>query len=146
MLNCWIQIALHIPPHPTMESARTKSLKCCPFCNTSFKKLGNHLPHCQERKGRAYSSLLSEKTLRKKNRTSGKKACPTCGKCFSRLNTHLCFLQVPTPPDEQPSSHTKPANYHSSNTVEPPSTKLRSSHKLVPVRLLPFRLLPSCLL
>ena len=107
----------------TMETIRTEPLKCCPFCSTAFKRLGNHLPHCQERKGRDYSSLLSEKTLQKKKKTSSKKTCPTCGKLFTRLDTHLrisASCKAPGLPNDQ-SGLTEPTNAQSSDTAEPAS-------------------------
>lgn len=61
----------------------------CPFCNSIFKKLGNHLPHCHQRNSRDYSSYLSKITINKKLKLCKKKLCPHCGKLFSRLDTHL---------------------------------------------------------
>lgn len=48
----------------------------CPFCNTLFKRVGNHLPYCKRRDGKEYSQYLAPTTLK-------------CDKCFVRLDTHL---------------------------------------------------------
>ena len=66
----------------------TPAQSTCPFCELSFKRLGNHLPHCKHRDGRDYHHLLSQKTLSKKNK-SRKQPCPICKKPFLRLDTHL---------------------------------------------------------
>ena len=63
--------------------------KSCPFCNTSFQKLGNHLPHCPKRSGKDYSCYLSQKTIDKQKSKPRRKPCPHCGKQFLRLDTHL---------------------------------------------------------
>ena len=61
----------------------------CPFCSKDgFKRLGNHLPHCQERIGKDYSQYLSAKTLTKKSKSTNK-LCPKCHRHFKRLDTHL---------------------------------------------------------
>ena len=67
------------------------NLKSCPFCKSSFKKLGCHLPKCRMREGKDYSSYLSKKTLdKRKSENKPKKArCPKCQKFFIRLETHL---------------------------------------------------------
>ena len=109
----------------TMETVRTEPLKWCPFCSTAFKRLGNHLPHCQERKGRDYSSLLSEKNLQKK-KTSSKKTCPTCGKLFTRLDTHLrisASCKAPGLTNDQ-SGLTEPTDAQSSDIAEPAPASL----------------------
>ena len=66
----------------------TELMTACPFCEKSFKRLGNHLAHCKERQGRDYSAYLSKKTLDKRS-TSGKRSCPKCHRIFIRLDTHL---------------------------------------------------------
>ena len=68
------------------------SASTCAFCHKGgFKRLGNHLPRCPERKGRDYSLFLSKKTLSKRAKSSSCKFkfCPRCHKSFSRLDTHL---------------------------------------------------------
>ena len=69
-------------------AATSPELSTCPFCDSSFKRLGCHLPLCKHRDGRDYEHLLSAKTLAKRSK-SKKKACPVCNKLFSRLDTHL---------------------------------------------------------
>lgn len=56
-----------------------ENLKPCPYCNSSFNKLGCHLPQCRMRQGRDYSTYLSEKTLVNRN------CLPACT-CFSSSN------------------------------------------------------------
>ena len=78
--------AILLPP------ATPDSYSTCPFCQkTGFKRLGNHLPHCQSRNGRSYKPFLSKKTVQYKERSSSCKtqACPKCHKRFRRLDTHL---------------------------------------------------------
>ena len=81
-------------------AATPPELSTCPFCGSSFKRLGSHLSLCKKREGRAYQHFLSAKTLAKKTK-SKKKACPVCNKQFSRLDTHLRLrlhpLNPPTP-------------------------------------------------
>ena len=78
--------AILLPP-ATPDSSST-----CPFCQKSgFKRLGNHLPHCQARNGRSYEPFLSKKTVQNKERSSSCKTqvCPKCHRRFRRLDTHL---------------------------------------------------------
>ena len=122
---------------------------CCPFRNTAFKRLGNHLPHCPERRGRDYSSLLSINTLQKRNKASCKGPCPVCGKVFARFDTHLrvsASCKFPRPSDE-PTTLTDPADFHSSQSVEPQSSAMLVSanhnttlplNLVTPKPLLPF--------
>ena len=72
-----------------MKKANFQTSIPCPFCNSTFKKLGNHLSHCSERNGRDYLPYLSQKTRDKRAKNSKKNPCPCCGKQFSRLDTHL---------------------------------------------------------
>ena len=68
------------------------SASTCTFCHKGgFKRLGNHLPRCPERKGRDYSLFFSKKTLSKRAKSSSCKFkfCPRCHKHLSRLDTHL---------------------------------------------------------
>ena len=65
----------------------TEHLTACPFCEKSFRRLGNHLAYCKERQGRDY--YLSKKTLDKRCTTSSKTSCPKCHRRFLRLDTHL---------------------------------------------------------
>ena len=72
-----------------MESLQSGTERSCPFCNSLFKRLRNHLQHCPQRNGRDYSCCLSQKTIDKRASHPKKKPCPHCGKQFSRLDTHL---------------------------------------------------------
>ena len=67
----------------------SKDLTPCPFCNTTFKRVGNHLPHCKKRDGRNYSQFLAPKTLKKKLQSVKKTKCLKCNRLFVRLDTHL---------------------------------------------------------
>ena len=60
----------------------------CPFCQLSFRGLGNHLRHCKQRQGRDYRQYLAPKTL-SKSQPRRKMQCPSCEKYFVRLDTHL---------------------------------------------------------
>ena len=83
----------HLPDVP----AKTTS---CPFCTKVFKRIVNHLPHCN---GRDYSQFLTQKTLKKREPRSGEKArCPKCSKTFSRLETHLRTSATCKKIDSQP--------------------------------------------
>ena len=76
----------------TSKTENSLSTCTCLFCHkSSFKRLGNHLPHCPERNGRDYAPFLSKKTLcnRKKANSCKKRLCPRCHKRFCRLDTHL---------------------------------------------------------
>ena len=74
-----------------LKSASSQPTRPCPFCNHEYKKLGNHLPYCPERKGADYSCFLAEKTLqkRKSSVSSKRQPCPHCGRRYLRLDTHL---------------------------------------------------------
>ena len=64
----------------------------CPFRKRNYlKRLGNHLPYCNQRNGRDYAPFLSNKSLAKKGSAGSCKTkfCPKCHKHFSRLDTHL---------------------------------------------------------
>lgn len=65
--------------------------KPCPFCNSSFRRLGSHLSKCRMRQGRDYSMYSSQRTLdNRRSRDKPRKAkCPKCQKLFIRLETHL---------------------------------------------------------
>ena len=71
------------------EVSQPPPKNCCPFCNGTFLRVGNHLPHCPQRNGRDYAMYLSQKTLMNRAGSSKKKQCPNCGKLFIRLDTHL---------------------------------------------------------
>ena len=67
----------------------TELLTACPFCEKSFRRLGNHLAYCKERQGRDFSAYLSKKTLDKRCTFSSKTSSPKCHRRFLRLDTHL---------------------------------------------------------
>ena len=73
----------------SLEMSSTHPVTPCPFCNQLFKKLGIHLPHCKERRGKDFPMYLSRKTIQKKAGPASSKSCPTCRKQFKRLDTHL---------------------------------------------------------
>ena len=85
-----------MPPPPTTspsssQTAPTSStMRTCPFCQRTFKRLGSHLPHCQARGDASYEDLLSKKTLMKRARPQpAKQRCMQCSRLFKRLDTHL---------------------------------------------------------
>ena len=88
-------------------STSTKGkMASCPFCYVSYKGLGFHLRHCEQRNGRDYSQYLAPKTLMKSQ--PRKIQCPKCAKLFARLDTHLRRSAVcrsippsPSPPVDQ---------------------------------------------
>ena len=53
---------MEAPPEATSELHQNT----CPFCGKVFKRVGNHLPHCKERRDRDYSAYLAKKTLDKR--------------------------------------------------------------------------------
>ena len=58
----------------------------CPFCGLRFRRLGPHLPSCNERNGRDYSGFLVSRPARSR---PARGSCPKCGRHFKRLDTHL---------------------------------------------------------
>ena len=80
---------LWLPPFFPLKMTVPET-KLCPFCSCEFVRLGNHLPHCRERKG-DYSEFLSSATRKKAAniKKSKKCLCPRFGKLFKRLDTHL---------------------------------------------------------
>jgi len=102
-----------------LEMSSTHPVTPCPFCNQLFKKLGIHLPHCKERRGKDFSMYLSRKTIQKKAGPASSKPCPTHGKQFKRLDTHLwrsaqCGRQV-----DQSRIHLSSPSYCFSTGEEP---------------------------
>ena len=92
-----------------IEEPQSGTERSCPFCNSLFKRLGNHLQHCPQRNGRDYSCYLSQTTIDKRASHPKKKPCPHCGKHFSRLDTHLknsaqCTSSAPVPSAPEPSA------------------------------------------
>ena len=75
--------------HASLEVTSERPQNTCPFCEKVFKRVGNHLTHCKERRDRDYSAYLAKKTLDKRTRVTTKKACPKCHRMFTRLDTHL---------------------------------------------------------
>ena len=71
------------------ESSAKGNATPCPFCNTLFKRVGNHLPYCKQRDGRDYSQYLAPKTLKKRSQSPKNAKCPKCDKYFMRLDSHL---------------------------------------------------------
>ena len=88
----------------------TKGHSPCPFCNTVFRRVGNHLPHCKQRDGKDYSQYLAPKTLKNKSQSRKKAKCPKCDKYFVRLDTHLrnsaLCRAIPSPPSHPVQSNT----------------------------------------
>ena len=85
----------------------------CPFCDQLFVRLGNHLPHCKQRCGREFSSLLAKNRVAPARSCRG--TCPKCGRLFQRLDTHLrlsasCRTSLLLGPAENP--HTPQINLH----------------------------------
>ena len=74
---------------PAFMSPPPLPMNTCPFCGQRFVRLGNHLPHCKQRHGQDYTSLL----VKKRNVPSGscRGVCPKCSCVFKRLDTHLCL-------------------------------------------------------
>ena len=109
-----------------MESLQSGTERSCPFCNSLFKRLGNHRQHCPQRNGRDYSCYLSQKTIDKRASHSKNKPCPHCGKQFSRLDTHLknsaqcktSSASIPslTTNDQLQDSLSPPPSVHTSDT------------------------------
>ena len=46
-------------PSAANEETQPPTQKCFPFCNHTFQRVGNHLPHCPRRNGRDYSICIS---------------------------------------------------------------------------------------
>ena len=96
----------------------------CPFCDQLF---GNHLPHCKQRCGREYSSLLAKNRVAPARSCRG--TCPKCGRLFQRLDTHLrlsasCRDVTPSGPCREPTHSTDPPTHSQldARTTSPTAT------------------------
>jgi len=70
------------------EVSQSPPKNSCPFCNGTFLRLGNHLPHCPQWKRLCHVSFPEDTWIHGAG-SSKKKQCPNCGKLFIRLDTHL---------------------------------------------------------
>ena len=117
-------------------------VKPCPFCNSSFRRLGSHLSKCRMRQGRDYSMYLSQRTLdNRRSRDKPKKAkCPKCQKLFIRLETHLrknpfckeISSQAPEPDSSTPDQPTTIQQSSSPDHQADPNTPAVEARLLLP--------------
>ena len=72
---------------PTFMSPPPSATNTCPFCGQHFVRLGNHLPHCKQRHGQDYTSLLVKRQMVPSCSCRG--VCLKCSCVFKRLDTHI---------------------------------------------------------